>query len=228
MNTGVICLGAAVLLSLANAMSASADPAFEAPVPGTYELPVIKPAADGALVDSNGNSTRLSGITIGKITVLSFIYTRCGDATACPFAASVLNRLHLTSREDGVLARNLRLVSMSFDPEHDTPERMAEYASIVRDSQDGCAWEFVAPRSLADTAPILNAYGQAVNGKADPRDGGGPLNHTLRVYLIDPLRRIRNIYSSGTLDPRLVLADVRTLLLEQNSAPAAGADGHLP
>ena len=37
----------------------------------------------------------------------------------------------------------------------------------------------------------------------------------LRVFLIDRAARIRNIYSSGTLDPRLVVADVKTLLLEE-------------
>ena len=41
------------------------------------------------------------------------------------------------------------------------------------------------------------------------------LYHILRVFLIDREGRIRNIYSSGTLDPRLVLADVKTLLLEE-------------
>jgi cytochrome oxidase Cu insertion factor (SCO1/SenC/PrrC family) len=44
------------------------------------------------------------------------------------------------------------------------------------------------------------------------------LNHTLRVFLIDPGGNIRNIYSSDTLDPRLVLADVRTLLMESDFA----------
>jgi hypothetical protein len=43
------------------------------------------------------------------------------------------------------------------------------------------------------------------------------LNHTLRVFLIDRAGNIRNIYSSGTLDARLVLADVKTLLLESAS-----------
>jgi len=41
------------------------------------------------------------------------------------------------------------------------------------------------------------------------------LNHTLRVFLIDREGQIRNIYSSGTLDVRLVLADVKTLMLEE-------------
>ena len=39
----------------------------------------------------------------------------------------------------------------------------------------------------------------------------------MRVYLIDREGRIRNIYSSGTLDLRLVLADVKTLMLEQKT-----------
>jgi protein SCO1 len=42
------------------------------------------------------------------------------------------------------------------------------------------------------------------------------LYHILRVFLIDREGRIRNIYSSATLDPRLVLADVKTLLLEES------------
>ena len=50
--------------------------------------------------------------------------------------------------------------------------------------------------------------------KRNPLDPTGPLNHTLRVFLIDRAGNIRNIYSSGTLDPRLVLADVRTLMME--------------
>ena len=57
---------------------------------------------------------------------------------------------------------------------------------------------------------------QAINRKTDAGSGGGPFNHTLRVYLIDRERRIRNIYSTGTLDPRLVLADIRTLLSEKS------------
>jgi cytochrome oxidase Cu insertion factor (SCO1/SenC/PrrC family) len=54
-----------------------------------------------------------------------------------------------------------------------------------------------------------------VDKRPNELDPQGPLYHTLRVFLIDREGRIRNIYSSGTLDPRLVLADVKTLLLEE-------------
>jgi cytochrome oxidase Cu insertion factor (SCO1/SenC/PrrC family) len=54
-----------------------------------------------------------------------------------------------------------------------------------------------------------------VQRKQNPNDPTGPLQHNLRVFLIDRTGHVRNIYSSGTLDVRLVLADVRTLLMEQ-------------
>lgn len=56
--------------------------------------------------------------------------------------------------------------------------------------------------------------------KQNPLAPTGPLNHTLRVFLVDSAGNILNIYSSGTLDVRLVLADVRTLLLESTRNPA--------
>jgi protein SCO1 len=213
----------AVAIGLVLAVTASAeelrnsDYDYEAPAAGTYQLPVIKPAGEGPLLESTGKATDLSALLPGKITVVSFIYTRCGDGRACPYATSVLNLLQRASLSDPALAKNRRLVSLSFDPEYDTPKRLAEYASVVRDDNGGCEWRFVTPRSVADTDPILAAYGQAVNRKTDPKAGGGPFNHTLRVYLVDQERRIRNIYSTGTLDPRLVMADVRTLLLEKGA-----------
>jgi cytochrome oxidase Cu insertion factor (SCO1/SenC/PrrC family) len=185
---------------------------YEAPKPGTYALPVIKRAADGALLDANGKKVSLGDLTRGRITVLSFIYTRCKSAQACPHATGVLMDLHELSAKDDALAKSLRLVSMSFDPAHDTPERMRAYSELAQGS--GAPWHFVTSVSEAKLAPILASYGQAVDRKKNENDPAGPLNHTLRVYLIDREGRIRNIYSSGTLDLRLVVADIRTLLLE--------------
>jgi cytochrome oxidase Cu insertion factor (SCO1/SenC/PrrC family) len=193
----------------------NSDYDYDPPKAGSYLLPVVKPAADGALRDAQGALLRLREITGDRITVLSFIYTRCRDAKACPYATSVLNLLHRASLKDKSLAKRMRLVSMSFDPEHDTPERLAAYAGLVRDEKDGCEWRFVTAQSPSDLRPILASYGQAVDQQANAADPQGPLSHTLRVYLIDRERRIRNIYSSGTLDPRLVLADVKTLLMEE-------------
>lgn len=194
---------------------------YEVPAPGSYELPVVKAAADGAVLDSHGRSLRLNELTRGRVTVMSFIYTRCASPKACPYATGVLMQLHQSSAGDAALAKNLRLISMSFDPEGDSVKRMADYAKLAEENKSAAEWHFLTTRSQTELQPILAGYGQAVDRRSNPNDPAGPLNHTLRVYLIDREGRIRNIYSAGTLDPRLVLADVKTLLLEENQTTAS-------
>jgi cytochrome oxidase Cu insertion factor (SCO1/SenC/PrrC family) len=191
------------------------DHDYEAPVPGSYKLPIVKQAADGEVLDSEGRPLRLSELTHGRLTVLSFIYTRCTAAKACPMATGVLMQLHRLSAEDEALAKHMRLVSISFDPSADTPDRMAAYSALADSSKPAAEWRFITTASQDKLQPIIDAYGQAVNRKKNPHDPTGPLNHILRVFLIDRDGNIRNIYSSGTLDLRLVLADVKTLLGEQ-------------
>jgi cytochrome oxidase Cu insertion factor (SCO1/SenC/PrrC family) len=110
----------------------------------------------------------------------------------------------------------MHLVSLSFDPEYDTPQRLAAYSGNVRDQESGCEWSFATAKSRAELESILTAYDQAVDKRTNSADPQGPLYHTLRVFLIDREGRVRNIYSSGTLDPRLVVADVKTLLLQES------------
>jgi cytochrome oxidase Cu insertion factor (SCO1/SenC/PrrC family) len=203
--------------TLAADLARTTDHDYEAPTPGSYTLPVVKPAADGEVLDSKGRPLRLRELTRGRVTVMSFIYTRCMAAKACPYATGVLMQLHRVSAEDRELAKNLRLLSMSFDPANDTPARMAAYSALADSRNPASEWHFLTARSQAELQPILDAYGQAVDRRSNPNDPQGPLYHTLRVYLIDREGLIRNIYSSGTLDLRLVLADVKTLLLEQKT-----------
>jgi protein SCO1/2 len=190
---------------------------YAPPLPGSYALPVVKLAGDGALLDTNGKAIQLRDLTRGRITVLSFIYTRCAAPKACPYATGVLGQLHDLSEKDKTLATNMRLVSISFDPEYDTPQRLAAYFGNVREEKSGCEWRFVTAKSRTELEPILSAYDQAVDKRPNAADPQGPLFHTVRVFVIDRNGRIRNIYSSGTLDPRLVLADVKTLLLEEST-----------
>ena len=203
------------LSSRASDPQRSTDHDYDTPVAGTYKLPVIKPAADGEVLDSNGHSLHLRDLTRGRITVMSFIYTRCAAAKACPMATGVLSQIRRLSEQDAALAKHLRLVSISFDPVNDTPERMAAYSTLADTGVPGSEWHFITTASQQKVTPILDAYGQAVDRKANPRDPTGPLNHVLRVFLIDRTGNIRNIYSSSTLDLRLVLADIKTLLAEQ-------------
>jgi cytochrome oxidase Cu insertion factor (SCO1/SenC/PrrC family) len=211
-----LCLSrATVAVAADTVLTHDNDYDYDPPAPGSYALPAIKRAPDGAIIDSTGKALNLRELTHGRITVLSFIYTRCAAPKACPYAAGVLSQLHTLSIDDKALAKNMRLISLSFDPDYDTPQQLAAYSEAMLDEKPGCEWRFATAKSNAALESILNGYGQAVDKRSNPNDPQGPLYHILRVFLIDREGRIRNIYSSATLDPRLVLADVKTLLLEE-------------
>lgn len=184
------------------------DLEFEAPVPGTYALPPLRAAADGAVLDEDGRVRRLHDFLGDRIVLLSFIYTTCSDVNGCPLASYVLKRVQDAALGDARLRDSVRLVSVSFDPEHDTPAVMKAYGARLRAADFD--WPFLTTASVADLQPILDSYDQFV-----VRDESGAISHVLRVLLIDRERRVRNIYSVSFLHPDTVLADVRTLLLER-------------
>ena len=196
---------------------------YDPPEPGSYRLPAIKPAPDGRVLDARGGQRRLHELMDGRITVLAFIYTRCGDPQGCPLSISLLYDLQYVARRDPEIGDNLRLLALSFDVEHDTPEVLADYAASGHGSH-GEAGDllFLTTPSQAVLGPILEAYDQPIGRKLDSADPFGPYTHQLRVFLIDPERRIRNIYSLGFLDPRLVATDIRTLLIERRGQSPGG------
>jgi cytochrome oxidase Cu insertion factor (SCO1/SenC/PrrC family) len=190
--------------------------AFALPEPGSYRLPPIRPAAGGPVLTEKSATTDLATLLRGHITVFSFIYTRCADI--CPVATAQLAQVRERIRHYPELSRSVRLVSMSFDPDHDTPPVMAEYGAGWRDPGDGGPeWLFVTAPSQAALRPILAAYDQAVARDPDPEDPASGLSHILRVFLIDEAGLVRNIYSMDFLDADLVLTDIRTLVA-RNSA----------
>lgn len=199
------------------ALGRSADYDYDPPEPGSYKLPVIEQAADGEVLGTDGQRRRLLSTMDNRIAVLSFIYTRCRDPRACPMATAVLSQLHQLSEKDAGLTKNMRLITLSFDPSFDTPKVMDSFKEVWQTEMRGADWIFLTTKSPDELAPILREYRQVVGRKKNPSDVFGPYYHNLHVFLIDRERRIRNIYSSGMLDPRLVATDVRTLLLEEQA-----------
>lgn len=183
--------------------------AFPLPEPGSYRLPPIRAAAGGIVLTEDGEEADLAALLSGRITIFSFIFTRCTDI--CPIATMQLARLRELARQHDEVEGRLRLVSMSFDPDHDSPAVMAEYGALWRDREDGgTEWLFITTPDHGELQGLLLAYDQAVS-LADPEDPARGLNHILRVFLVDEVGLIRNIYSMDFLDPDLVLADIRTL-----------------
>ena len=186
---------------------------FVAPAPGSYHLPGLGLAADGKVVDSNNKDLALYDLVGDKVVLLSFIYSTCSDVNGCPLATMVLQQIKTRLKKEPSLANDLRLITLSFNPEHDTPEIMRDYAQELQGS--GVEWQFLTTRSERELAPILEHYPQNTQ-KAYDANGQftGTFSHNLRVYLIDKNKQLRNIYSVSFLHPDTLINDVKTLLAE--------------
>jgi len=184
---------------------------FEPPAVGSYLLPTMGDAADGAVLGTDGKAGRLHDFIGGKASVLSFIFTTCNDVNGCPLATYVMSGVQNAVLQDPLLAEQVRLVSFSFDPELDTPPALGRYGDQFR--KDDFDWVFLTTASQGELQPTLEAYDQWVIRDYDAEGNYlGTMSHVLRVYLIDADRRIRNIYSTSFLHADTVVNDLRTLL----------------
>jgi cytochrome c peroxidase len=196
---------------------------FTAPEPGSYSLPPMGMAVDGEVLDSSGRSLRLFDLFEGKIVLLSFIYSTCTDVGGCPLATAVLHKVQRRLRDEPSLRDRLRLVTISFNPAHDTPEVMRAYGAGFQGA--GVDWRFLTTASEQVLQPILDGYNQSVQKEVNVEGAStGAFSHILRVFLIDRQKRIRNVYSVSFLHPDTLINDVKTLLLEEVAeSPTASA-----
>ncbi len=203
--------------------SRSAAYDFEVPEPGSYALPPIKRSPEGWVVDHRGQVRRLGRILEGRYSLVSFVYLLCGDENGCPLALGTLFDIHDASAALPGLKSKVQLVTLSFDPARDTPEALASFAfPVLIDSEaaDKLDWHFLTTRSLEELQPLLDGFGQVVDRSGD----GETLNHLLRLFLVDDKGWVRNVYGLGMIDPRLLMTDIETLLLEAGAAgPLAGS-----
>jgi protein SCO1 len=185
-----------VLLAVAAFALGASEPRFEAPAPGSYELPPILAVKEHRLLDEQGRDTALLGLAPGEAALVSFVYLSCPDA--CPMATAALGRLDAQLAERPALARRVQLVTVSFDPANDPPARMAALRESLAPRG---RWRFATAASESAIAPVLADFGQ-----------DGTKSHVLKIFLVDGAGRVRNIYSTGFLDVRLLLADLETVL----------------
>jgi cytochrome c peroxidase len=185
-------------------------PAYTPPPPGTYELPPIQAIRDHRLLDEHGRETTLFDALGDRLGVVAFIYTHCHEAAGCPVSTAALHRLDRTLADDPELRDRVVLLTVSFDPARDTPARMRAERRL---HEPRSRWRFLTTRDQAMLDPLLGDFGQRVE-KLRRADGSwtGLFRHVLKVFLVDPARRVRNIYSTGFLDAELVANDLRTVV----------------
>jgi protein SCO1/2 len=130
------------------------------------------------LLDQEGRAVP-GGRFRGKQVVLNFIFTRCPIATMCPAATERMAQLQKAARAAG--AKDFELVSISLDPEYDTPGVLKEYAELR--GLDTSNWSFltgpdVAVRHLLAQLGVIREF------------EGATIKHTLATVLINPEGKI--------------------------------------
>lgn len=125
----------------------------------------------------------------GKVLLITFIYTRCPFPDFCPRISSNFNQIFTQLGANHSLAK-VRLLSVSFDPEHDTPKVLRDYAFSVAHTQTVSmfkTWQFAAP-AAAELPKIADFFG--VIYKAE----GGMITHNLSTTVIGPDGKIVSWY----------------------------------
>lgn len=201
-------------------------PAYTPPAPGSYELPPIQRVGDHPVLDEDGAETTLFTTAGDRLAVVAFIYTTCVEAAGCPVSTAVLQRLDQAIAEDPALRDHAVLLTVSFDPNRDTPARMRARRELHAPRG---TWRFLTTRDVAMLQPLLDDFGQRVDRMVDA-DGAptGLFRHVLKVFLVDGARRVRNVYSVGFLHADLVLNDLRTVLAANPAAMATAREADEP
>lgn len=194
---------------------------FVPPPAGSYKLERIQHATDGAVLDSKGQRRRLAEFTRGRVTLLAFMYASCADPNGCPYALTVMHTLKDELAKLPETRGRVGFVSLSFDPERDTPQALAHYehehgGHAHAAAAQHLAWDFLTSRSRRELLPVLNGFGQDVGVDIDKASGKpvGTYSHVLKVFLIDRQQMVREIYTADYLLSRVVLNDIKTLLME--------------
>ena len=162
-------------------------------------LPKIKTAPDFTLLDTSGRPVHLSALR-GRVVLLSFIYTKC--SVACPLLTKRMALLRERLTRSGL--HRTHFLSVSVDPERDSAEVLDRYAAHFAGSLGG--WQFLRDRPER-LRPVLAAYDEWTRPQAN-----GEIDHPARIYLIDPLGNIREIYSLSFFNERQAFVDIRALL----------------
>lgn len=212
-------LGSALALALLLAPGVRAHEApgpaldFTPPAPGSYRLERIMRAPDGKVIDMHERRGSLAAYTRGKITLLSLMYTACTDGSGCPLAFHSIALARRDLERDRAARGRVQLVSLSFDPQRDTPQVMRAYAGEQARAGAGVPWHFLTTGSPRELMPLLAGFDQDVS-RPRAAQADEELLHVLKLFLIDGQGWVREIYTSSYLSPRVLVNDIRTLLME--------------
>jgi protein SCO1/2 len=151
--------------------------------PGPKRLEPGEVVPDFAMTDQDGRSLRLSDLR-GYVVALTFIYTRCPLPDFCPMMDRKFADLARSIEAFPERAKKIRLLSISFDPDHDTPEVLRKHAQIRGGAPP--LWTF-AVASHEELARIMGPLGLIYG------PGKNEIVHNLCTAVIDPTGRLARL-----------------------------------
>jgi protein SCO1/2 len=191
----------ALVVVLGALLGGTPAPAHDAAHVGEERLPAIGAAPEFALTSQDGAEVTLKSLR-GKVVAVAFIYTWCPDI--CPMLTDKMARVQDALGDD--FGSEIAFVSITIDPERDTPQALKDYAASF--AADLAGWSFLTG-SVAAVREVARAYGVAV---ADGPDGA--VDHTLLTTLVDRQGTMRVQYLGWRFDPEEFRRDLLALARE--------------
>ena len=147
----------------------------------------------------------------GKVLLVTFIYTRCPLPDYCIRMSRNFATIQHQLSADPELYNKTHLLSVSFDPVHDTPKVLRSYGNAYNGEHGGEAfshWDFAAPSSSE-----LDAVDQFFDVGVSP-GSNSTLTHTLSTAIIAPSGKIFRWYPSNEWTPSAVVDDIKRAVAE--------------
>ena len=173
------------------------------------DLPVQGQFPHVKLIDQNGRDFSFSQVR-GKVLVVAYIYTNCPDI--CHIISKKMNVFKERMKKSGLQDR-VYFISITFDPERDTPDVLRHHAEMMNLDLDN--WVFLTGDENAVNAALSVAGMEAIKGPIDSSGNGEQpytISHRDRISLADKNGRIRKNYKGSEFNPDELLEDIKRLL----------------
>jgi protein SCO1/2 len=144
----------------------------------------------------------------GNIVLVNYIFTNCPDI--CPLSTNNLRLIQRRLKEEKI--KDVYFISLSFDPENDTPEALSKFAEVR--NLDLSNWQFLTGNKPTIDSIIKKANVIAAKSDSTIFKNGRKIFsfiHTDRIQLIDALGQIRKNYKGSTANIDEIVTDVKSL-----------------
>jgi protein SCO1/2 len=186
------------------AKTGHADLDVPPPGPATSGFEMLKTGdvvPDQLLIDQDGKPRPISSLR-GHRVALTFIYTRCPMPDFCPLMDRHFQAVQREIRKTPALA-DVRLLSVSFDPQFDTPPVMKAHAAKLE--ADPLIWTFVTGEREEITRFAARFGVNVERAEQNPID----ITHNLRTAILDAQGRVVKVHTGNSWMPSDVLADLK-------------------